>query len=127
MPIAPRWHAASQPWRRRPISHGSSIWNRSTPPPCAGARTGKRRRRKTPAPKSPSDVLSVGDVVAVRVAHVQTQRTSSATRVQRLELALEQTPKVQGAFIAMDLKTRGVLALAGGYDPALSSFNRATQ
>src|SRR6059058_5290315 len=75
--------------------------------------------RATPPPKSPSDVLAVGDVVAVRVAHVQTQRTSSGTRVQRLELALEQTPKVQGAFIAMDLKTRGVLAL--------SSFNRATQ
>jgi len=83
--------------------------------------------RATPPPKSPSDVLAVGDVVAVRVAHVQTQRTSSGTRVQRLELALEQTPKVQGAFIAMDLKTRGVLALAGGYDMALSSFNRATQ
>ncbi len=27
----------------------------------------------------------------------------------------------------MDLKTRGVLALVGGYDTALSSFNRATQ
>src|SRR3954465_1200557 len=27
----------------------------------------------------------------------------------------------------MDLKARGVLALVGGYDPALSSFNRATQ
>jgi len=63
----------------------------------------------------------VGDVVAVRVAHVQTQRTSSGTRVQRLELALEQTPKVQGAFVAIDLKTRGVVALAGGYDVALSS------
>jgi len=47
--------------------------------------------------------------------------------VQRLELALEQTPKVQGAFVAIDLKTRGVVALAGGYDVALSSFNRATQ
>src|SRR3989440_3307365 len=83
--------------------------------------------RATPPPKSPSDVLAVGDVVAVRVAHLQTQRTSAGTRVQRLELALEQTPKVEGAFVAMDLKTRGVLALAGGYDVALSSFNRATQ
>jgi penicillin-binding protein 1A len=83
--------------------------------------------RATPPPRSPSDVLAVGDVVAVRVAHMQTQRTSSGTRVQRLELALEQTPLVQGAFIAMDLKTRFVLALTGGYDPALSSFNRATQ
>jgi len=83
--------------------------------------------RPTPGPKSPADVLALGDVVAVRVAHVQTQRTSSGTRVQRLELALEQTPKVQGAFVAIDLKTRGVVALAGGYDVALSSFNRATQ
>src|SRR5581483_6883394 len=81
----------------------------------------------TPAPKSPADVLSVGDVVAVRVAHLATQRTATGTRVQRLELALEQTPKVQGAFVALDLKTRGVLALAGGYDFAISSFNRATQ
>jgi len=83
--------------------------------------------RATPPPKAPGDVLAVGDVVAVRVAHLQTQRTPAGTRVQRLELALEQTPKVEGAFVAMDLKTRGVLALAGGYDVALSSFNRATQ
>src|SRR5712671_3571426 len=83
--------------------------------------------RPTTAPKSPAEVLAVGDVVAGRVAHVQTQRTSSGTRVQRLELALEQTPMVQGAFVAMDLKTRGVLALVGGYDMELSFFNRATQ
>ena len=83
--------------------------------------------RATPAPRAPSDVVAVGDVVPVRIAHMQTQRTSSATRVQRLELALEQTPKVQGAFVGMDLKSRGVLALVGGYDTALSSFNRATQ
>jgi len=83
--------------------------------------------RATPAPKSPADVLAVGDVVAVRVAHLDAQRTSSGTRVQRLELALDQTPLVEGAFVAMDLKTRGVLALVGGYDLALSSFNRATQ
>ncbi|HTO95634.1 MAG TPA: penicillin-binding transpeptidase domain-containing protein, partial [Myxococcales bacterium] len=83
--------------------------------------------RQTPAPRSPADVLAVGDVVAVRVSHLATQRAASGTRVQRLELYLEQTPKVQGAFVAMDLKTRGVLALVGGYDPAISSFNRATQ
>jgi penicillin-binding protein 1A len=83
--------------------------------------------RSTPAPRSPSDVLAVGDVVAVRVAHLDVQRTSAGTRVQRLELALDQTPLVQGAFVAIDLKTRGVLALVGGSDLALSSFNRATQ
>src|SRR5262249_48456065 len=81
----------------------------------------------TRGPKSPADVLAVGDVVAVRVAHLESQRTSSGTRVQRLELALDQTPLVEGAFVAMDLKSRGVVALVGGYDMALSSFNRATQ
>lgn len=81
----------------------------------------------TPLPRAPSDVVAVGDVVAVRVAHLQTARTSSGTRVLRLDLSLEQTPKVQGAFVGMDLRTRGVLALVGGYDMALSSFNRATQ
>ncbi|HXN55975.1 MAG TPA: penicillin-binding transpeptidase domain-containing protein, partial [Myxococcales bacterium] len=47
----------------------------------------------------------------------------------RLELALEQTPLVQGAFAAIDPKTRGVLALVGGYqyDADKSAFNRATQ
>ena len=83
--------------------------------------------RATPSPRSPADALAVGDVVAVRVSHVQTQRTPAGVRVQRLDLALEQTPKVQGAFVALDLKTRGVLALVGGYDMAISSFNRATQ
>jgi penicillin-binding protein 1A len=48
-------------------------------------------------------------------------------QVLRLELDLEQTPRVQGAFVGIDLKTRGVLALVGGYDIAFSSFNRATQ
>ncbi|HUJ28920.1 MAG TPA: PBP1A family penicillin-binding protein, partial [Myxococcales bacterium] len=83
--------------------------------------------RGTPAPSQPSDVVSVADVVPVRVTRMVTQRTSSGVRVARLELALEQTPKVQGAFVGMDLKTRNVLALVGGFDPATSSFNRATQ
>ncbi len=83
--------------------------------------------RSTPSPRSPSDVVAAGDVVPVRVTHLVAQRTPAGTRVQRLDLALEQTPRVQGAFVAMDLKTRGVLALVGGSDIALSSFNRATQ
>ncbi|HEY5677294.1 MAG TPA: PBP1A family penicillin-binding protein [Myxococcales bacterium] len=83
--------------------------------------------RSTPAPRAPDDVLAPGDVVPVRVVQLVSQRTSQGTRVRKLELALEQTPKVQGAFVAMDLKTRGVLSLVGGYDTALSSFNRATQ
>jgi penicillin-binding protein 1A len=79
--------------------------------------------RATPPPRKPSDVLAVGNVVSVRVARV----TAARGRVSRLELALEQAPKVQGAFVGMDLRTRQVLAVVGGFDAALSSFNRATQ
>jgi penicillin-binding protein 1A len=77
----------------------------------------------TPAPQKPSDVLAVGHVVSVRV----TKLVARGSRVSHLELSLEQTPKVQGAFVGMDLRTRDVLALVGGFDAALSSFNRATQ
>jgi penicillin-binding protein 1A len=84
--------------------------------------------RATPLPRAPSDVVSVGDVVPVRVQRMQTTRDGSGRlRVARLDFTLEQTPKVQGAFVGMDLKSRGVVALVGGYDTALSSFNRATQ
>ncbi len=82
----------------------------------------------TPLPRGPADVVSVGDVVPVRVTRFATTRDSAThLRVQRLELALEQTPLVQGGFVGMDLRTRGVLALVGGFDAATSSFDRATQ
>ena len=82
----------------------------------------------TPLPRTPADVVSTGDVVPVRVLRFSTTRDSATrVRVTRLELALEQTPLVQGAFVGMDLNTRGVLALVGGFDAASSSFNRATQ
>ena len=84
--------------------------------------------RATPAPRSPLDVLQPGDVVPVRATRVSTTRDGpDHVKVTRLELALEQTPLVQGAFVGMDLKTRQVLALVGGYDAARSAFNRATQ
>ena len=56
-----------------------------------------------------------------------TKLNASHGKVSRLELALEQAPKVQGAFVGMDVRTRSVLALVGGFDAAVSSFNRATQ
>jgi penicillin-binding protein 1A len=42
-------------------------------------------------------------------------------------LLLEQEPKVEGAFLAMDVKTGAVKAMVGGYDFTRSKFNRATQ
>jgi penicillin-binding protein 1A len=44
-----------------------------------------------------------------------------------LEATLEQIPEVQGALVAIDPPTRRVVAMSGGYDFALSPFNRATQ
>jgi len=43
------------------------------------------------------------------------------------KLLLDQEPKVEGAFIAIDVKTGAVKAMVGGYDFERSKFNRATQ
>src|SRR5439155_24081988 len=76
-----------------------------------------RPEHATPAPRSALDVLAPGDVVQVRVLRASTTRVAeNRLRVTRLELALEQTPAVQGAFVAIDLRTRAVPALVGGYE-----------
>jgi penicillin-binding protein 1A len=83
---------------------------------------------RTTMPSQAGDVVQPGDVVGVRVRAVATTRVSAtSTKVKNMELALEQTPEVQGAFAAIDLKTRNVLALVGGFDNARSQLNRATQ
>ena len=83
---------------------------------------------RTQLPSQAGEVVHPGDVVGVRVRAVATTRVSATdTKVKNLELALEQTPEVQGAFAAIDLKTRNVLALVGGFDNARSQLNRATQ
>ena len=40
---------------------------------------------------------------------------------------LRQVPEVQGGLVAMDPHTGRVLAMAGGFSPTMSQFNRATQ
>ncbi len=71
----------------------------------------------TPAPKAPSDILKVGDVVLVKVDKI----------APLLEVSLEQKPLVEGAIAAIEPHSHRVLAMVGGYDFATSSFNRATQ
>ena len=83
--------------------------------------------RGTPKPSSAKDVLKAGDVALFRVTRLVTTRGESGAKVKTLELALEQDAEVQAAFAAIDLKTRGVVALVGGYDAAVSAFDRATQ
>lgn len=71
--------------------------------------------RTTPAPRSVSEVLNVGDVVEVELG--------SGEALVRLG----QPPLVQGALAALQPDTRGVTALVGGADFRLSPLVRAVQ
>ncbi len=67
--------------------------------------------------KSPGELFKTGDVVEVGVKKL------SASAAQ---FALEQTPIVEGAFMAVDPRTGAVRAMVGGYDFRRSEYNRAT-
>src|SRR5258706_11694633 len=75
-------------------------------------------RGKGPAPKQPSDVLSVGDVIYV--APKDAQNPTGAW-------SLMQVPDVGGGLVAMDPYTGRVLAVAGGFSYVMSQFDRAIQ
>jgi penicillin-binding protein 1A len=66
-----------------------------------------------------SEVLRRGDLLRVMVDKTYPK---GARDVRFLS-----APGTQGALVSMDLKTRQVEALVGGYDFGESSFNRATQ
>jgi penicillin-binding protein 1A len=95
--------------------------------------------KATERPKNPADVLHRGDVVLVKIDRVTPAQKSTSTKdkdgksrstVARpavVEASLEQDPKAQGAFVAVDPADHRVLALVGGSDFKDSSFNRATQ
>ncbi|MGE5145851.1 MAG: penicillin-binding protein 1A, partial [Candidatus Eiseniibacteriota bacterium] len=75
------------------------------------------------APKKPSDVLKIGDVVMV-------EPVKSDDKDKPLppdSYGLRQVPSVQGAIVAMDPHTGRVLAMVGGYSFTKSQYNRATQ
>jgi penicillin-binding protein 1A len=65
-------------------------------------------------PKSPRDVLKIGDVVYV-------------LPTDKGEAWLAQLPQVQGAFVALDPHDGSIVALVGGFDYDASKFNRVTQ
>lgn len=66
------------------------------------------------------DVLEVGDVITVRV-------TGRHEDTDIWDLALEQTPAVEGALLCMETETGYVKAMLGGRDFRVSQFNRAIQ
>ncbi len=65
------------------------------------------------APKTPEDILQIGDVIYVQPI--------------LNDWKMVQIPEVGGAIIALEADTGAILALVGGFDYHLSSFNRATQ
>ena len=75
--------------------------------------------KKGPGIKKPSDVLKVGDVIAV-------SPKEGAKATEKL-FSLEQIPKVSGGLVAMDPHTGRVYAIVGGWSPDSSEFNRAVQ
>ncbi|HHJ38163.1 MAG: peptidase [Methylothermaceae bacteria B42] len=64
-------------------------------------------------PTSVTQVLKPGDLIRVRFTKDGQWR-------------LTQIPKVEGALVSVDSRTGAIIALVGGYDFALSKFNRVT-
>ena len=70
--------------------------------------------------RSPSRLVKVGDLIAVRITQLDRERgTAVAT--------LEQEPEAEASLIAIDNRSGQVLAMVGGYSFDRSKFNRATQ
>ncbi|MFN4230153.1 penicillin-binding protein 1A [Parvibaculum sp.] len=84
------------------------------------ARENVNRIHLGPEVKSPSDVVSVGDVVWVAPVFEDEKKDP-------VHYALMQVPAVNGAAVAMDPHTGRVLAMQGGFSFGLSEFNRAVQ
>jgi penicillin-binding protein 1A len=69
---------------------------------------------------NPGDVLSVGDVIQVKVKEKNKD-------TDQWRLALEQEPKVQAALLCVESESGYVKVMVGGKDFSKSQFNRAIQ
>lgn len=66
-----------------------------------------------PAPKTPADVVKLGDIIRVQP--------------QKDQWLLSQVPDAQSALVSLDSHSGALLALVGGFDFQSSKFNRVTQ
>ena len=70
--------------------------------------------------KGGSKALTLGSVIEVSVVAPEINKEGA-------QFALDQTPNVQAALVAIDPRTGGIKAMVGGYDFRKSQFNRAIQ
>jgi penicillin-binding protein 1A len=70
--------------------------------------------------RAPPALFKVGDLVEVRVL-----KLDKASRIDAV--ALEQSPLLEGALVAIDNRTGQIRAMVGGFSFDRSKFNRATQ
>jgi penicillin-binding protein 1A len=87
------------------------------------ARAWAKGEKLGPRVRRPSDVLDDGDVVLVETVLADADGTAYPAD----SYGLRQSPKIDGALIALDPHTGRILAMSGGYAFQRSQFNRATQ
>ncbi|KAA0577456.1 penicillin-binding protein 1A [Azospirillum sp. B21] len=102
------------------------------------ARAAKEGEAVGPAIRKPSDVAKLGDILLVEAISGPAAKDedekpakkgaqAAAKELPPGSYALRQIPQVQGGLVALDPHTGRVLAMVGGFSPAMSVFNRATQ
>ena len=79
-----------------------------------------------PAVNTPSDVLTIGDIIIVGPPS-EVQRKKLPKEQKNTAWDLQQVPQVNGALVVSDPHSGKILAMSGGYSYAASRFNRATQ
>ncbi|KZY30143.1 peptidase [Oleiphilus sp. HI0081] len=82
--------------------------------------------RRGPAIKSLEDILQTGDVIQVTTSNTETSNEDGETAMAEI-IHLSQLPEAQGALISINPDNGAIKALVGGYDFAMSHYNRATQ
>ncbi len=87
------------------------------------ARKWLKNQRYGQKPKTPSEVLAVGDVVLVEPV----EANEKGEAYEAGTFGLRQLPQIDGALVALDPHTGRVLAMSGGFSFEQSQFNRATQ
>ncbi len=99
-----------------------------SPAPASGARLGLGRYHADLTREgfawtrrsSAAELMKPGDIVDVEIRAVDDTANT-------VSVALEQTPLVEGALVAIDNRTGQIKAMVGGWDFGRSKFNRAVQ